>query len=337
MTKRKRLESNVSTPPKGTGAYRNHPLRNCVHNPSFHTCYTGYKSHLVLAFEDCVEVSKTNDVESPSPPKDRLVLAHRRYYVTEGNRNAGSLYKKVSKTLIELKEEVTTDNAVYHEALVELTKRHKPIRDTCNVTKIESDSIQPTDIDILCGRGSTIASHPGNIYYHKIMQSNLQKYLDGPRRIDRTIIVTSLVHQLLQGGSRFLKKDKTTNQWVELDSLQYHEKVGHALRDLVRKAKRSSYKKARKTLTELKEEVTADITPSSMKLSSSCWNDTSWRARAIKSMDTRIGSRDKGKRSLCVCVFTLSINRLCFNFHYNFYCNILFSPAHNDWLKFVFI
>ena len=140
-----------------------------------------------------------------------------------------------------------------------------------NTTKMmASNYIQPTGIDILCGRGKANATHPGNIYFTQLMQANLQKYQDGPRRIDRTIIVTSLVDQLLLGGSRFLKKDKATNQWIQLDSLQCHEKVGHALRDLVRKAKRSSYKKARKTLTELKEEVTADITPSTMKLSSNC-------------------------------------------------------------------
>ena len=119
-----------------------------------------------------------------------------------------------------------------------------------NTTKMmASNYIQPTGIDILCGRGKANATHPGNIYFTQLMQANLQKYQDGPRRIDRTIIVTSLVDQLLLGGSRFLKKDKATNQWIQLDSLQCHEKVGHALRDLVRKEKRKNQNKTARVAT----------------------------------------------------------------------------------------
>jgi len=106
--------------------------------------------------------------------------------------------------------------------------------------------IRPTDIDILCGRGKSSSNHPGNINFTKTIQSNLQKYLEAPKRMDRSIMIISLVDEFLDSGCRFLKKNKaavsnsnSNNEcWSELDADQCHEKVGHALRDFARKTKR---------------------------------------------------------------------------------------------------
>lgn len=97
--------------------------------------------------------------------------------------------------------------------------------------------IQPTDIDVLCGRGKSYITHAGNSQFNQIIQSNLQKYRDAPRRIDRSLLIASLVDEFFDAGSRFLKRDKATNEWVELNADQCHEKLGHALRDLLRKSK----------------------------------------------------------------------------------------------------
>jgi hypothetical protein len=100
--------------------------------------------------------------------------------------------------------------------------------------------IRPTDIDILCGRGKSYSNHPGNSKFTKTIQSNLQKYGESPKRIDRSLLLVFLVEEFLDTGSRFLKKNKAaSNEWIELDADQCHEKVGHALRDLARKTKRN--------------------------------------------------------------------------------------------------
>lgn len=97
--------------------------------------------------------------------------------------------------------------------------------------------IQPTDIDILCGRGKAFANHPGNIKFTQTIESNLQKYRDTPKRIQRSVILAGIVDQFLDKGIRFLREDKAANSWVELSVEKCHEKVGHALRDLNRKTK----------------------------------------------------------------------------------------------------
>ena len=101
-------------------------------------------------------------------------------------------------------------------------------------------AVKPSSIDILCGRGRAYANHPGNQNFAKIIQANLQKYKDSPKRIDRSIFLGSLVERIMDQGVRFLKKDKATKTWFELPVEQCHEKVGHALRDLMRKTQDSN-------------------------------------------------------------------------------------------------
>ncbi len=98
-----------------------------------------------------------------------------------------------------------------------------------------NEILRATNMDILCGRGKAFANHPGNLKFTQKIQSNLQKYRDAPKRIDRSIILATMVDGFFEEGYRFLKKDRTTNGWIQLNADQCHEKVGHALRDLQRK------------------------------------------------------------------------------------------------------
>ncbi len=99
------------------------------------------------------------------------------------------------------------------------------------------ETIRVTDTDILCGRGKAYANHPGNLKFAHKIQSNLQRYRDAAKRIDRTIVLATMVDDFFDEGCRFLKKNKNTNRWIQLTADQCHEKVGHALRDLHRKTK----------------------------------------------------------------------------------------------------
>jgi len=102
------------------------------------------------------------------------------------------------------------------------------------------EGIRVTDMDILCGRGKAYANHPGNLKFTHKIQSNLQRYRDAPKRIDRSIVLATMVDDFFDEGCRFLKKNKATNGWIQLTADQCHEKVGHALRDLHRKTKGTS-------------------------------------------------------------------------------------------------
>ena len=110
-----------------------------------------------------------------------------------------------------------------------------------------NEILRATNTDILCGRGKAFANHPGNLKFTQKIQSNLQKYRDATKRINRSIVLSTMVGEFFEEGCRFLKKDKTTNCWIQLNADQCHEKVGHALRDLHRKTKGKQFQSQSRT------------------------------------------------------------------------------------------
>lgn len=62
---------------------------------------------------------------------------------------------------------------------------------------------------------------------------NLHRYIESPTREGKTKIINSIADTLQYDvGARFLKKFGK-ERYMELDSRQIREKVGHALRDMV--------------------------------------------------------------------------------------------------------
>jgi len=77
-----------------------------------------------------------------------------------------------------------------------------------------------------------------------MIKSNLQRYTDAPTRYLKGNLVAELQEKLLEAGARFVKKDKGTNRWFQLDKNSTHEKIGHAIRDnLKRQQKKKSISK----------------------------------------------------------------------------------------------
>jgi hypothetical protein len=92
-----------------------------------------------------------------------------------------------------------------------------------------------SDADILCGRGRACLKHPGNKTFSEVVRANLQRYIDAPKRVDKSIVVASVADSLKESGGRFIKRDKHSKLYCELSDDQAHEKIGHAIRDLVKK------------------------------------------------------------------------------------------------------
>ena len=85
--------------------------------------------------------------------------------------------------------------------------------------------------DILCGRGRQSWNNIGNRRFRVIVNLNLKRYLDAPRRKDKSSVIQSIITMIQQEmGGRFLKEKG--NKLIELGKRETHEKVGHALRDL---------------------------------------------------------------------------------------------------------
>ena len=120
----------------------------------------------------------------------------------------------------------------------------------------------PTDTDIICGRGRGLINHPGNQKFIEILRNNIPRYEQAPKRVDKSILVASIVENLqLEHGMRFLKKivikdeekrqhgENSNNKdvcycyYVELKRDQAREKTGHAIRDLIKNDQRQQERK----------------------------------------------------------------------------------------------
>jgi hypothetical protein len=96
---------------------------------------------------------------------------------------------------------------------------------------------EPTEMDVLCGRGGLINQHKGNVIYRKIVEYNKPVYRQVPKRY-RILVPQSIVHTILQAGGRFLQSITTTTtsknaptQWAEIPLARATQKTSQALRE----------------------------------------------------------------------------------------------------------
>lgn len=103
-----------------------------------------------------------------------------------------------------------------------------------------SSAIEPSKKDVLCGKDTTLARHPGNQLFREKIQAELPHYLTARSKQDKMRITKSIVQYItIKQGSRFLKL-KTNGQWVEIDSQAARDKVSHALRFAARQKKKTA-------------------------------------------------------------------------------------------------
>lgn len=119
-------------------------------------------------------------------------------------------------------------------------KRRRP-----NYDPKEKVYVEPTDEDVLFGRGGRSNKHPGNIRYHAEKMKIQPRYLLATKE-EKTDISQELVDIVKTWGGRFLKlEEKTTDQWFVTTNIAARKKVSQALRELntpdERQKKRARY------------------------------------------------------------------------------------------------
>ncbi|CAJ1943241.1 unnamed protein product [Cylindrotheca closterium] len=87
----------------------------------------------------------------------------------------------------------------------------------------------PTDVDIVCGRGRGVWSHPGNLKFKLLIECNLPAYSQAVRRKEKSLIINHVLHTMILTGARFVKQQR--NVWYALDEKEAREKTAHAMRD----------------------------------------------------------------------------------------------------------
>lgn len=90
---------------------------------------------------------------------------------------------------------------------------------------------EPTNRDVLLGRGAACWNHSGNKWFRTVVAGNIAKYEKCKARVEKMSIVANIVTQIFENNGRFLKKDTKTDTWHTVDRKSAIEKTGHAIRD----------------------------------------------------------------------------------------------------------
>ncbi|CAJ1931123.1 unnamed protein product [Cylindrotheca closterium] len=96
--------------------------------------------------------------------------------------------------------------------------------------EIGADEIQPTEYDVLFGRGKPFQDHPGNLRLHSIVNVYKPNYTQA-RRHEKTAIAEDVVKIIKNDGKhvgRFLKQ--VDGKWEGVSDIEARAKVSHALR-----------------------------------------------------------------------------------------------------------
>lgn len=141
-------------------------------------------------------------------------------------------------------------------------KRNKPKNNSDNNLRMMLPmDFTPSAKDILCGRGNVFSNHEGNQYFGRIIRSSIREYVNASNRPEKIRVVDNIHQKIRASGARFCKVDNENKRWYELNDVQAHQKIGHAIRDTIRLLEKDTKK------TEGSEQLTTMTTSKAMKRS----------------------------------------------------------------------
>lgn len=92
---------------------------------------------------------------------------------------------------------------------------------------------EPTDSDVLCGRGGTINTHPGNAKYRNLVEERKRVYLTARFKREKRLISESIIKEIRNQNppGRFLNRDTKDGDWYDIGDIKAREKTSQALRE----------------------------------------------------------------------------------------------------------
>ncbi len=100
---------------------------------------------------------------------------------------------------------------------------------------------EPTDLDVLLGRGGLTNNHAGNIRYREEVEKVKPMYFSCRTKSEKKEVSELLVAYVQDYGGRFLEKDPDTKKWILASPKAARKKASQALRET--KWKQSKEKK----------------------------------------------------------------------------------------------
>lgn len=104
----------------------------------------------------------------------------------------------------------------------------------------------PQNNDVICSRGADSYNHIGNKKFRSIVDYQLGNYTKASSKLEKSLIVSSIIDEVRHNGGVFLRRDARTDSYYEVDEKLSREKAGQAIRAQIRKMKTSSIKQEKK-------------------------------------------------------------------------------------------
>lgn len=98
----------------------------------------------------------------------------------------------------------------------------------------------PADIDVLCSKDKTYNNHAGNQLYRAKIAAMADLYAAASAKNAKMKITKSIVSEMKESGSRFLRAAASAGGWTEISDQQARDKTSHALRFCAKHAKRNA-------------------------------------------------------------------------------------------------
>jgi hypothetical protein len=89
---------------------------------------------------------------------------------------------------------------------------------------------EPSDTDVVCGRGKGSYNRPGNKRFRVIALQYVPKYTAAKTRLDKSMVLNTIMEEVQRHG-RFVKYESKKMGWYEISDELAREKVGHAIRE----------------------------------------------------------------------------------------------------------
>lgn len=107
------------------------------------------------------------------------------------------------------------------------------------------DNFEPTNTDVVIGRGKKTWNHEGNRRFRHIVQAELEDYSACQTKQQKTEIILGILKQLKSNGIRVVKQDLNDKwrRWINLSHSMARVHVAQAFRD----ALANDYKSSRKS------------------------------------------------------------------------------------------
>ena len=101
---------------------------------------------------------------------------------------------------------------------------------------------QPRTNDVICGRGKSIANHPGNKLLKTAIKQHIQPYQNASSKTIKSMLVSNIVDSVRSKGGDFVKLNTRTGQYDTATERIAREKVGQYLRDALHTVYKSASK-----------------------------------------------------------------------------------------------